>query len=395
MDFDHIVIGSGLAALGAALGAAEHQRVLVIGNPLAGRFLYYDERGTVPCAFTGAGGLGNDWHGVIPMALRNNFGGASAEGFTKLLSYFYSGIDFQKRVHSPSLFVPWRAIRPQQEFARLKQRRPHLTIINESVTRIKVLGQRVEVSTKAQSFHGAKVWVAAGTLHTPQLLERSFGKPFARAWVSDHCFSYIGRASGLPAPKLTHTKRGIFFPAAYAEKAEALYTLRPARFAFRQLDYGIEQRAVFGLPTGNAVAKIAKRASPGLLTEAFYNRFGLFPSSPMHSVYAQVLVPDAYEFGSEKRLVRARSLTIRAATDLARQHQPFGDITHSGLLDAFIPGIHLHHSMDRETLHAVEIDCPGSPIQIVDASTLQNIGPDHHSFKMMLAAHDRVVASLA
>ena len=395
MDFDHIVIGSGLAALGAALGAAEHQRVLVIGNPLAGRFLYYDERGTVPCAFTGAGGLGNDWHGVIPMALRNNFGAASTEGFAKLLEYFYSGIDFQERVHSPSLFVPWRAIRPQKEFPRLKHRRPNLTIVNESVTRVKVLGRRVEVSTDAQSFHGAKVWVAAGTLHTPGLLERSYGKPFARGMVSDHCFSYVGQASDLPAPRLTHTTKGIFFPAAYSEKAEALYTLRPARFAFRQLDYGIEQRALFGLPTGNAVAKIAKRASPGLLTEAFYNRFGLFPSSPMHSVYAQVLVRDAYEFGSKARLVRARPSTIRAATDLAREHQPFGSITQSRLPDAFIPGIHLHHSMDRETLHAVEIDCPGSPVQIIDASTLQNIGSDHHSFKMMLSAHDRVAASLA
>jgi hypothetical protein len=395
MDFDHIVIGSGLAALGAALGASEKQRVLVIGNPLVGRFLFYDERGTVPCAFTGAGGLGNDWHGVIPMALRNNFGGASSEGFTKLLSYFYSGIDFEKRIHLPSLFVPWRAIRPQREFPRLALRRPQLTIVNESVNRIRVLGQKVEVSTDAQSFYGAKVWVAAGTLHTPGLLERSFDKKFARGLVSDHCFSYIGQASDLPAPRLTHTRKGIFFPAAYTEKAEALYTLRPARFAFRQLDYGIEQRAVFGLPTGNAVAKIAKRASPGLLTEAFFNRFGLFPSSPMHSVYAQVLVRDAYDFGSEERLVRARPVTIRAATDLARQHQPFGAITQSRLLDAFIPGIHLHHSIDRESLHAVEIDCPGSPIQIVDASTAQNIGPDHHSFKMMLAAHDRVAASLA
>lgn len=394
MDFDHIVIGSGLAALGAALGTSERQRVLVIGNPLAGRFLYYDQRGTVPCAFTGAGGLGNDWHGVIPMALRNNFGGASSEGFTKLLSYFYAGIDFHERVQSPSLFVPWKAIRPQKEFPRLTLRRPHLTIINERVTHIKVLGQRVEVLTESQSFRGAKVWVAAGTLHTPGLLERSFGKTFARGLVSDHCFSYIGQASDLPAPRLTHTAKGIFFPAAYTEKAEALYTLRPARFAFRQLDYGIEQRAVFGLPTGNAVAKIAKRASPGLLTEAFFNRFGLFPSSPMHSVYAQVLVRDAYDFGSEERLVRARPVTIRAATDLAREHQPFGGITQSKLLDAFIPGIHLHHSIDRDILQAVEIDCPGSPVHIVDASTLQNIGPDHHSFKMMLSAHDRVVESL-
>ena len=72
MDFDDIVIGSGLAALGAVLGTDAHRRVLVIGNPALGSFTYYDERQTVPCSYSGAGGLGNDWHGVIPTGWRNN-----------------------------------------------------------------------------------------------------------------------------------------------------------------------------------------------------------------------------------------------------------------------------------------------------------------------------------
>jgi hypothetical protein len=391
MEFDDIVIGSGLSALGAALGTDAKRRVLVIANPLAGKFLYYDDKQTVPCAFSGAGGLGNDWHGVIPTGWRNNFGGADASGFAQLLRYFYPHVELGERLQAPWLFVPWRAVRPRREFERLKLlRADRLTVLHDSAIGISLNARGAEVTTSGSSYRATRVWVAAGALHTPVLLERSFGGRFARGLVSDHAFCYVGQVAGAPAPALSHTREGIFFPARYSATGEALYTLRPARFAFRRLDHGIEQRAVFGLPTGNAMAKIARRASPGLLTEAFFNRFGLFPAAPLHSVYAQVVARDAYAYGSEDRPVQARLSAVRAATDAARSSQPFGGLIASRLPDAYIPGIHLHHSIERSALIEAGLDTDDSPVKVVDASTLDNIGPDHHSFKMMLAAFDRV-----
>jgi hypothetical protein len=251
-------------------------------------------------------------------------------------------------------------------------------------------GSRALVSTATNQYSSTRVWVAAGALHTPALLENSFNQCFTRGVVSDHAFCYIGQVHGAQAPKISHTREGMFIPGQYNENSEALYTLRPARFKFRQLDFGIELRAVFGLPTGNAVAKIARRASPGLLTEAFYNRFGLFPGAPIHSVYAQVVARDAYEFDVTSRSIKARPEVIRAATDNARKTQPFVNLIPSKMPDAHIPGIHLHHSLEKAALTSAGINTPESSIKIVDASTLENIGPDHHSFKMLLSAFDNV-----
>jgi hypothetical protein len=394
MDFDDIVIGSGLAALGATLGINPQRRVLLLASKDVGKFLYYDEKQTVPCAFTGKGGLGNDWHGVIPTGWRNNFGNASAQGFESMLRYFYPSIEKGARVNKPWLFVPWKAIRPQPHFARLMaERGEKLSMRHEAALSISIVAGTVHVTTAEAKYRASRVWLAAGALHTPALIENSFGSGMARGLVSDHAFCYIGQVQDAQTPKLTHAREGMFFPARYNESGEALYTLRPARFKFRQLDFGIEQRALFGLPTGNAVAKIARRASPGLLAEAFYNRFGLFPGSQMHSVYAQVVAKDAYEFAAEPRIVIARQTALRAATDLARQEQPYDGLTPSQMPDAFIPGIHLHHSLSRATLATVGIDTADSPVKVVDASTLENIGPDHHSFKMLLAAFDRVRAT--
>jgi hypothetical protein len=186
---------------------------------------------------------------------------------------------------------------------------------------------------------------------------------------------------------ITRTRDGTFFPAHYESSARTLYTLRPARFAFQELDVGIELRAVFGLPTGSAVSKIMRRMSPALLAEALYNRAGVFPEASAYSVYAQTLVPDAYVLRSGTLPLEARLERILEATAVARERVPFAGVRRSQRSDLYIPGIHLHHSLDMAALTAHGINQPNSPVQIVDASVVTDIGPDHHSFKLMLLAY--------
>lgn len=389
MDFDDIVIGSGLAALGATIGLAASRRVLVLCGPREGRFSHYDARGTVPSSFLGEGGLGNDWHGVVPTGWRHNFGAGSDAGFTALFHHFYPRSDARGRLGQPWLFVPWRPIRPRVEFARLcRLRGERLVLSPELAQDFRVDARGVEVRTAAGAQRARRLWVAAGALHTPMLLERSLGRGIARGRVSDHVACYIGQADGLAAPRIERTREGAFFQAWHGVNADALYTLRPARFAFRTLDHGIEQRAVFGLPTGSAIAKITRRMSPGLLAEAFFNRFGLFPTAPRHSIYAQVLVRDAYTIGGDGTLLQANDAAIRAATDAARAQAPFAGMRPSLRPELSIPGIHLHHSVDLEALARAGLGDASFPVRVIDASVLREIGPEHHSFKMMLAAHD-------
>lgn len=387
MDFEDIVIGSGLAALGAAIGLKESRSVLVLGGPAQGQFSHYDGRATVPSSYLGEGGLGNDWHGVIPTGWRNANDPRDDEGYAALFRRFYARTDPRPRLGQPWLFVPWKPIRPRTEFARLQRERcSQLTLAHELALSFRASRAGVAVSTPTATHRARRLWVAAGALHTPGLLQRSLDGKIARGLVSDHVGCYVGQADGLPAPAIHRNLDGAFFQAWQGTFSDALYTLRPARFAYRTLDHGIEQRAVFGLPTGSAIAKISKRMSPGLLAEAFFNRFGLFAGAPRHSVYAQVLVRDAYAVGAAETALVAQAQAIRAATDAARTQAPFPGVRISQRPELTIPGIHLHHSVDLPALARAGVGDADFPVQVVDASVLSEIGPEHHSFKMMLGA---------
>jgi len=393
VDFDDIVIGSGLAALGTVIGLQRSRRVLVLGGPRDGQFSHYDARHTVPSAYLGEGGLGNDWHGVIPTGLNRAIGEHTSDRFSALFRHFYPRTDARRRLGQPWLFVPWRPIRPRVEFVRLQQvRGAGLVLLPELASQFRLVPQGVEVQTPSGPYRARRLWVAAGALHTPTLLERSLGAGLARGLASDHVGCYVGQADGLVAPRIDRSLDGAFFQAWLGDHPDALYTLRPARFAFRSLDHGIEMRAVFGLPTGSAIAKITRRMSPGLLTEAFYNRFGLFARAPRHSVYAQVLVRDAYRL--EGLTLHPQPSAIRQATDAARAHAPFPGVRLSQRPELTIPGIHLHHTVDLDALSRTGVGQASHPVRVVDASVLREIGPEHHSFKMMLAAHDRAASAV-
>ncbi|MEP7314241.1 MAG: hypothetical protein ABI859_16780 [Pseudomonadota bacterium] len=394
--FDDIVIGSGLAALGTVSGLDPGRRVLVLGGPAVGKMGYYDERRTVPCLYQGKGGLGNFWHGVIPTAFQHGFGPAEHPVFAALFSHFYPRSKVEDKLGRPWLFVPWRPIRPARELREIAAtRNGRMTLLPDSAVRFTFRDTKVEVHTSAGSFNAGRLWIAAGVLQTPGLLTRSMGIELARGLVSDHAFCYIGQVDGLPAPRILHTLDGVFMPVHHGSSTTAIYTVRPARSSFRKLDFGIEQRALFGLPTGSALSKIARRLSTGLLAEALYNRFGVFASARRYSIYAQVETPDAYALRDDPdQPLSVRASVIRQRCDQARSEQPFPDLVGSQRPDVHIPGIHLHHSVDLESLAAAGINQPASPVQVVDASVMAGIGPEHHSFKMMVSARARAAASV-
>lgn len=387
-QFDDIVIGSGLAALGTVMGLSAQRRVLVLGGAADGVFAHYDAKGAVPCAYSGLGGLGGYWHGVIPVSRRHDFEGADSSTFQALFKRFYPGAHIDKWAGQNALFVPWKPIRPAQELAQLAtQRGERLALLPGVAQAIKPGSGQAVVTSNLGEHRAARVWVAAGAVHTPALLARSFGEQMRRTHVADHVLCYVGQVDGAQAPRTHITGDGVYFPAFYDQADTALYTLRPARFAFRQLDYGIEQRAAFGLPTGNAIAKIMRSMSPGLLAEAFYNRFGLFAKAKRYSIYAQTPVDQAYALGTGATPLTADLARIQATAGMARQRQPFAGAVLSQRPDLYIPGIHLHHSLNMAELKAAGINEAGSVVRVVDASQLAGIGSEHHSFKMLCAAY--------
>lgn len=148
MDFDDIVIGSGLAALGTVMGLGAQRRVLVLGGPREGRFSHYDERQTVPSAFLGEGGLGNDWHGVIPTGWNRNFAAGRDADFTAMFEHFYPGSRVAQRLGQPWLFVPWKPIRPRAGFDALQRARgDHLVLRAELASTFRVQSNGVAVDS--------------------------------------------------------------------------------------------------------------------------------------------------------------------------------------------------------------------------------------------------------
>ncbi|HEY8509887.1 MAG TPA: hypothetical protein VIL32_16100, partial [Steroidobacteraceae bacterium] len=277
MDFDDIIIGSGLSALGTALGLDARRRVLVLGGPDPGQLFHYDSAGRVPCAHLGFGGLGAYWHGVIATGDRLNFANTSREEFARLFQYFYPRSSCLERLGEPWIFVPRRPIRPRDEWMRLVRSGRSIVIAKETVERFEQHAGRISVHTNRAVHHGSRLWICAGALHSPVLLDRSLGVRVSRPTVSDHVVCYLGLIDrdahpNVAGPRVERTPDGIWIDTRFDETGAALCTLRPARFGFKRLDRGVELRAAFGLPTGSAVAKILRGASAGLIAEALYNR---------------------------------------------------------------------------------------------------------------------------
>lgn len=388
--FDDIVIGSGLTALGAVLGLSERKRVLVLGGKAMGSFSHYDQRATVPCAFDGLGGLGGFWHGVIPVNQPAGYEGTDADAFASLFARHFPQAKISRWLGQPALFVPWRPIRPATEVQALASARGDmLRIAPEQADTIRIEDSGVSVSTTSATYRAQRVWVAAGAVHTPGLMVRSFGNSLRRTHISDHVLCYVGQVDAVSAPRPQRTPNGMYFPAHHSADGQVLYTLRPARFSFRTLDHGIEQRAAFGLPTGGAIAKIMRSVSPGLLAEAFYNRFGLFPAAARYSIYAQSACDAAYALGEGPHPLEAQVDRIQATARQARLAQPFPGARLSQREDLYIPGIHLHHSLNLDALSRQGLSSADSPVQVVDPSALAHIGPGHHSFKAMCLAYSK------
>jgi hypothetical protein len=330
--------------------------------------------------------LGTYWHGGIPTGGRLNTDAASAGHFQSLIRRFYPHTDIFDWLGKPWLFQPWQPVRPKAEWQRLKaERSDRLEMLHETVSRVAIETGAVSVHTASSTYRGKRVWLCAGALHTPALLDGSLDTPVSRPFVSDHVFCYLGRidrsSTPVPAPSVRKTRDGLWFPRRYDTDDRALYMMRPARFAFSRLDNAIERRSAYGRPTGNDMLNVMRSFSSGLFAEALYNRTGLFPGARMQSVYALITVPDAHSFNSREARISIRDDAVQTFVDDVRATPPWQGMELSKRPDISIPSTHLYHSVDVAALTRAGVNEPTSRVQVADASALEYIGPDHHTFK--------------
>ncbi len=398
MPYDDIIIGSGLSALGVALGLrGKGRRILVVAGAESG-FRHYPAA-NVPAARGGRGGMGSHWHGVIPLGLRHRPEGFEADHWTRLAQHFYPGAGLGTRIGDEQYFVPRRPIRPAEHFARLLSEGA-VEIVDDDAVRLDVAEGDAphRVQTGDRDVAGRQLWLCAGALGTPGLLARSGLIAGGARTVSDHVIGYAGRlaASDESRAMMATVRRdseGVFFPFRFGGDGDHFFTLRPARFDFAPLDAGIAKRAIFGLPANRVVSGLAGHMSPGLIAEALYNKLGLFPQARRYSVYFQTVVSDAYSLDEGGRLLPNPGQAVGSAIERARADLPFAGVEPSRQPELYIPGIHLHGSLTREECERFGPGRRFNSLHVADASALRDIGPEHHSFAMMATAFGRAVAA--
>lgn len=389
MVFDDIIIGSGLSALAVAMGLPTGRSILVFGGPEVGILLNYPQTNSVPCQYLGYGGLGNYWHGVIPCIREDISNNERWQDFRSLFAEFYPVAARYLTNTAPALFIPRSPIRPKAHWERLLKSRK-LTMIPAVVSRVELAGAGAAVEAGGQRYEARRVWCCAGALETPRLLTRSFGAALSTGHVSDHVIISLGlaRSDARIIPQLRRGLEGYFMKPVDSPDRDLLLTARPARFGFASLDGGIERRAVFGLPTKSILRRLMKAPDPGLVSEALFNKLGLFPNAMRYNLYAQLWVRDAYTLKVSAAEITVRPEIIRQATDRVRDivRKLLPQLEPSLRPELYIPGIHLHRTIDLEAAQASGIGSTTSPVQLADASILDNIGGAHHSFGMMVSA---------
>ncbi|WP_224703646.1 hypothetical protein [Devosia aquimaris] len=395
MAYDDIIIGSGLSGLAVAMGLDPSRRILVLTEPEPATVRYYDQQTNVPSGVRGPGGLGNFWHGVIPFADDVPFAPDCRSAFETLFAHFYPGVDIDGRYGSRWLFVPRQPIRPRPHWARLvADRGDRLQLRPLAAERFDTLGSAVTVRAGSETLSAARLWICAGALDTPALIARSLGPvPGLRHTASDHVICYLGQVRASDEPQsgavrvdVERTATGYWFAALPQSSPAALVTAKPARFSYRRLDHGIEQRAAFGLPAGGVVAKVMRARSLGLISEALFNKAGLFPHASVNSLYAQIPVSQAYDLELETGRLAPRLQHILATTDAVRENLQIPGMRSSQRPELFIRGIHLHDTLDAAAMAAHDINTEHARIRICDASVIGRIGGEHHSFHMMAKA---------
>lgn len=393
MVFDDVVVGSGLTGLATVMGlVGRGRRVRVVADYSNGILQHYGTSQT-PSAYRGQGGLGRYWHGVIPLSATSD---VPVEKLAALIELFYSSSAVRAHLGGQQLLVPWKPIRPFTHLKRLQENDPNLEIDPRRASALHDEAKGMAVSVEGERVLARRVWLAAGATATPGLLATYLGTSAdIPRRISDHVIAYGGQVSAdeQAAENLRTLRRcrdGLLLPTQYDENRTTLYMLRPAKFEFSELDYGFEQRAVFGLPTSKATAKIAGHLSAGLVAEALFNRTGLGKNARRYNVYFQVAVPTVYDLEANGELGPPDLSLVAKVIAKAREAHPFEQMQMTTKPELFLPGIHLHGSLlstEQETLKA------HPALRVVDASNLDNPGPDHHSFRLMALSYDAALRS--
>ena len=375
-SYDFVVIGSGLAALGAieALDEAGLSYVVVAKD----YDVEYRYPNTQVITSDLLGGAANYWHGVIPLGVDK-----SAEFKYHFIKYYPKSAYTEKL----SLFVPRVPINSR------KYINPNKVVI-DCVEKLATAEEGVgAVLTESGAvIHAKHIVLAGGVRATAKLLKNSELTASDSLSIDDHVCGYVGMLSAKQAKRVLGygvkaeiNSGGYRIPCLLDSVDDILFTFRPA-----YLEMNNEVNQLRGGPMyANSnklriVYEILKQGKVGRLLEGVALKFGILFSARNYSVHFQAveravhrLVDGEWVVSEEFNGLRNRvaASADRLGIDISKYYES----------QSLYYGNHLFNlSLSRE--NSVIWNC----LSVVDASGVHNIGGTHHSFRQMVTAYKMI-----
>jgi hypothetical protein len=373
--FDVAIVGSGLSALGASF-ACEKKTLdyCVVGRNNSNVYEYPNGQLITTDL---KGGASNYWHGVIPMGVD------TSDLFRELFCKFYSTSSYSG---IKALFVPRKPIRADKFFSNKKYFEGDVEKISEHD------GFLTLHLKSAKTIKCNKAVLAGGVRGTHSILYKS--KLITEfSTIDDHICGYVGSVckeevkSLLGVNKLiSRSVDGYRSLCLEDRKAGVLYTFRPAYFEMKGDVNQVRGGPVYANSSKlSMIWHIIKERKIGRLLEGVALKTGFFFDAQHYSVHFQAVENSVHAFKQSSWSIKDdfdglldRIVSSTNALGLTRSPLFYGQKLYFGN--------HLFNLDFCQSTNKV-----WDRLLLVDASSTQNIGGTHHSFRQLVEAYRKVL----
>lgn len=391
---DLIIIGSGLAGLGAARAVAEAGAKALLITDHEDEVEFYTPRQILRAL--GLGGTSRYWHGVIPTEGADQALQSQVAAFYRAPETIWAG---------DNLFVPRVPVRTADHFAALPGvavRPAHVTALAPGPDGfVLTLQDGTDLSAPLSA---SRVVLAAGVLGTLDLLAGAGLAP-AETWIGDHICGFVGMIDRaaleavLSRPMVADRgPDGYAVPALTSADGRVLFTFRPARLEMRDPVRQNRGGPKFAASKGRILRDLILSGSFGRLAEAVALKTGRGFVTDKYAIHFQAECPQCHRW----RAGGHRDGPKDAPKDAALQHAFDRDAVTAHVAGqaqaAFgietLPVQDYYYGTHLFGAQGLTAPLPDGLV-VADATTRPAIGGGHHSFDQMTRAHGAVAAMLS
>ncbi|MEM8858758.1 MAG: hypothetical protein AAGD96_10585 [Chloroflexota bacterium] len=376
-EIDVAIVGSGLAALGAAWAASDLGLSPTVFSDDRNEIEFYNPSQIL--RVLGLGGTTKHWHGVVPFKPHE-------DELIHILERSYGPLDLD--LQADRLFVPKLPLRSRNFFSKIEG----LRILNTCVEDIMKEDDGAVLSlSDGELFRPKLIVLAAGVLGTLDLLQKANLAP-NQILIGDHICGFVGMIKRDRLERILQTKlqakktnSGYHVPCKTSLDGRILFTFRPAKWEMKSPQKQIRGGPKFAASRKKVMFDLVRSASFGRLAEAVALKTGFGFSADTYAIHFQAECKNCHKYTHGDRLEPIFEAKEIAAHVCEQAAKIFGI---SALPDQeFYFGTHLFGAQ------ALDTDKLRNTI-IVDSTDQESIGGAHHSMRQMARAYTRTQHAL-